>query len=192
MILLPTSFCPTVGYLSVIAQNEGEVAVNLSEPYRKQTLRNRALFMTDSGITPFTIPVAKYPNPAPSVSEILISEHGDWRHKLEHTLRSGYGGTPFWEHYEPEILALIHNRETANLTEYNALWLSWLCNKWELTPPTLLPGETTATSLSLEELAGLPFPPYWQIFQEKRGFTNGLSALDLLLSEGPYAVTLLL
>lgn len=182
-----------MGYLALISAAEaGEVGIDLREPYRKQTLRNRALLMTAGGIESFTVPVAKFGYPPPPVSEITISEHGDWRHKLEHALRSGYGMAPFWDHFESEIRALIFDRRDTSLAGFNAKWLYWLCAKWDLVPPSPVysVGEGTRR-FTLEALAAAPGERYWQIFEEKYGFTPGLSALDLLLSEGPYAVTYL-
>lgn len=182
-----------MGYLALISATEaGEVGIDLREPYRKQTLRNRTLLMTAGGVEPFTVPVAKFGYPPPPVSEITISEHGDWRHKLEHALRSGYGMAPFWDHFESEIRALIFDRRDTSLAGYNAGWLHWLCAKWDLVSPSASTSADKGTQLfTLEDLAAAPGERYWQIFEEKFGFTPGLSALDLLLSEGPYAVTYL-
>lgn len=193
MILLPSSFCPSVGYLALIsAADAGEVGIDLREPYRKQTLRNRTLLMTAGGVEPFTVPVEKFGYPPPPISEISISEHGDWRRKLEHALRSGYGLAPFWAHYEDEIHALIFDNRDTSLVGYNAKWLHWLCRQWDLMPPPAVTvSRENAPVVTLEALSAVPQERYWQVFEEKYGFTPGLSALDLLLSEGPYAVTYL-
>ena len=197
MILLPSCFCPSVGYLSLLAASEGGAGIYTGERYQKQTLRNRALFLTAGGVTPFTVPVAKYGYPAPPASEILISEHGAWRHRLEQTLRSGYGAAPFWDHYEEEIMTLIWDKEHTRLVDYNHLWLALLCGKWDIPVPDLMEKKPETTGegdlvLSPETLAALPMKRYWQVFEAEQGFVPGLSALDLLLCEGPYAVTCLL
>ena len=191
MILLTSSFCPSVAFVSLFAaKGGGEVVIEESERYVKQTLRNRALFMTASGPQAFTIPVKRYGYPAPPLSEILISEHGDWRHKLEHMLRSGYGTAPFWEHYEESLRELIFDETKRSLAEYNRLWLEWLLKQWDLPLPLgreEIPGESVRRFES-EELAEVPLGRYWQVFEGREGFKSGLSALDLLLCEGPYAI----
>ena len=189
MIILPTSFCPSVGYFSLIAESGDEgVCIDTGEQYRKQTLRNRALFMTAAGVTSFTIPVAKYGYPAPAVSDIRISEHGDWRHKLDHGLRSGYGTAPFWDHYEEEIRDLIFEDKVTGLIEYNRLWLDWMLKKWDLEARPVWGVAKEGRRFDLDELSAVRQKRYWQVFEGRYGFTPGLSALDLLLSEGPYAV----
>lgn len=166
--------------------------MDIGERYRKQTLRNRALLASPSGKVSFSIPVEKFGYPLPPVSEIRISEHGDWRHKLDHALKSAYGTTPFWSHYEEELRSLIFDESEKSLVGYNALWLDWLCRKWSL-PKTVCfdrPDEIGGAcfTASLEALSQLPMKRYWQVFEAKVGFISGLSSLDLLLSEGPYAI----
>ena len=194
MIILPTSFCPSVGYLALIAaaEDKGEtVSIDHGEQYQKQTLRNRAVFMTASGLAPFTIPVAKYGYPAPPVSEILISEHGDWRHKLKHALRSGYGTSPFWVQYEREIRSLTFDDESTVLIEYNLRWLRWMMSKWGLETEIAFGSEEQGDRYTLEELSKADGGRYWQVFETRYGYISGLSSLDLLLCEGPYAIVYL-
>ena len=190
MTLLPTAFCPSVAYLSLIASDEA-VAVSVGEKYRKQTPRNRALFLTAAGGASFSIPVLHYDHPAPPTALIRLSEHGDWRQKLLHLLRSAYGTAPFWDHYESPIRDLIFDDSVPELARYNHLWLSLLCRAWDLPLPSLDPDPPAAGLVSFESLAARPVRRHHQVFDHKFGFTAGLSALDLLLNEGPYGVTFL-
>ncbi len=191
MIALPSLFCPSTAYMQIICDFPDTV-IYIGETYQKQTLRNRCTLMTANGQVDFTFPVMKYDYPTPPSNKILISEHGAWRHRLEYTLRSAYKVAPFWDHYEAKILDLIYNRSFQTLVDYNKAWMNFICEVLDLSSPahvTDLPREAEFHP----EYGETTFPKtvkmkrYWQVFEERYGFTSSLSALDLILCEGPYA-----
>lgn len=186
MISLPTSFLPNTHYLRLIAQGEVE-AIYVGEQYTKQSYRNRTELLTANGRESFTIPVQKIGYPSPLTSDILISEHGDWRHKLWQLLRSSYQSSPYWEHYCDCIEQLLRNPEP-RLTTYNHQWLSLLCTIWgfDIPPLSSVVGDFHPELIEPSYLNNLPQPPrYWQVFEKRHGYQPHLSSLDLLLNLGP-------
>lgn len=207
---LPTAFLPNIRYLAMIAR--GEVfSITLAERWQKQSFRNRATLCTPQGALTFSLSVQKVPYPYPTTAEVQLSEHGDWRHRLTHLLQSNYSSTPFWIHYEEDVMALISDCTTEQLGTYNHLWLDFLCRAWQIpTPPLqvecsdplpqssltatpLLPSKLPPIDYSFTHPSGTtclpsPNPRYWQVFEEQIGFVPNLSALDLLLNQGPEGI----
>lgn len=191
MQALPSVFCPSTTYIAAIISQPNAV-IYTGETYQKQTLRNRCTLLTANGVADFSIPVQKYAHPTPPTSEILISEHGGWRHRLDQTLLSSYGTAPFWEHYAEEIRALIYDDSEETLVGYNNRWLTFICHVLGVpTPPSskvLSDGVVFKPEYGdTRFVSKTPMPRYWQVFEQRFGFTSSLSALDLILCEGPYA-----
>lgn len=210
MVLLPTAFLPNIYYLALIAQGECD-GIYLTEPYQKQSYRSRCDLMSPNGRLSFSLPIQQYGTPPPLVQAITISEHGNWRHRLHHALKSNYHSTPYWLHYEEAILSHSYATQYNLLADYNALWLEWLCDAWYLTKPRYITnkevgkieagkidngddwGTATVSSktrvmdkaIEPSALRGINFPRYWQPFERRWGFQANLSALDLLLNQGP-------
>ncbi|MDO5036342.1 MAG: WbqC family protein [Porphyromonas sp.] len=193
MLALPTSFLPSVHYLARIKAEGKAVVIYVGEPYRKRSFRSRTALMTANGVCHFSIPIKSHSFPVPPSSEIEISEHGKWRHRLMETLRSGYGSAPFWEIYCDELEDLVFDNSTHMLVEYNQRWLEMLCRVWSLTAPPIVDQLQEGTPFEAEllddsYLESLPAPRYWQVFEQEMGFVKHLSALDLLLHLGPEGV----
>lgn len=192
MKALPSCFLPSIPYILEITN--GASLIYTSERYIKQTFRNRCILLSANGPTLFTLPVEKYTSPAPVISEIKVSEHGNWRHRLAYHLKSTYRTAPFWDHYQDPVEKLIWDTSSPSLIHYNHLWLSFICAEWDIPIPALTSdlSEDTLFNDSIaekESLASFSQPRYWQLFENKNGYLSGLSSIDLLLHEGPYAIT---
>lgn len=192
-LALPSLLAPSAAYMSLLATTP-DVCIYTGERYEKQSLRNRFEYLASTGPLSTTVPIRKYPYPTPDTGSIRISEHGDWRPKLRHALTSAYSAAPFWEHYEETILRAIGYDESDLLVDYNHHWLSLLCAAWDIPFPDRvesLPeqshfhpeiGDTDHIRVHTARHR------YWQVFEQKFGFTPGLSALDLLLTQGPEGI----
>ena len=106
-----------------------------------------------------------------TTGEVLISDHGNWRHLHWNALCSAYGMSPFFEFYADDIRPFYEER-WEKLFDFNR--------------------DTTAKMLHLiglsNTLAKEPPQRYYQTFQRRHGFIEGMSILDLLFNEGPEAV----
>lgn len=134
-----------------------------------------------------TVPVRKVGYPSPPSSEVIISEHGAWRHKMWQLLRSSYQSSPYWVHYCDRIEQLLYNIEP-QLVAYNHAWLKMFCEVWDFETPILTTSEGTfhleVINPSFFNTQAAP-KRYWQVFEERHGFQPRLSSLDLLLNLGP-------
>lgn len=187
IVLLPLVFIPSVEYLLWLREGAG---VTAHEPYGKQSFRNRTAIASAQGVQYLSLPVAKHTFPPPITQEIEITEHGGWRRTMFSALKTSYHNTPYWEHYEPEIKALL-NYPTTLLTTYCYQWLCWLCTEVRLPIPKLqTPQSNTPVYREIanrHHTCTIPLQRYWQVFEQQQGFIPNLSGLDLLLHLGPEA-----
>lgn len=149
------------------------VEPNLSAPYRKQTSMNRCQIDSPHGALVLTIPVVN-PHGRTPVGEILISEHGNWRHQHWNALVSSYRQTPYFEYYEEDFYPFYHEHNWERLAHFNADLHDTV--KRLLDPFPLL------------EESKVSDAPYYQVFASRHGFIPNLSIVDLLFNMGPESV----
>lgn len=124
-------------------------------------------------------------------SEIIVSAHDRWWERHITALQSAYGRTPFFEFYIDSFTPLISEAAVGKPLQDLTLALDTLMRRLLGidTPVTL----TDAVSLTPEcrDLRGrladydVRSVEYYQTWAGKRGFTPGMSAVDLLFNMGP-------
>lgn len=168
---MTTAYLGSVDYYRQLLRG-GEVVDN-SVSYVKQTTMNRCYIDSPNGALALSVPVTN-PHGRVPVSEILVSEHGNWRHQHWNALVSSYRQTPYFDYYEEEFFPFYHEHRWVKLADLNE-GLHQAVMKL-LDPFPLLPDDRS--------LAG----PYHQMFAHKHGFLENLSIVDLLFNMGPESV----
>ena len=146
-----------------------------------------------NGRIELTVPVMKPESLSRcTLSDIRLSTHGNWWHVHRVTLESGYGRTPFFEHYFPK-LEIFFSAEVVET--YPFLWQYLLATTQ--TVADILQMETrfaagmARNSVNLQNGCEIktqrPEESYWQVRHDKLGFIDGLSILDLIFNIGPEA-----
>ena len=177
------------------------VYIDAHENYIKQTSRNRCEIATANGKQTLSVPVSIPPSfrrgmgRGCSIREVLVSEHGNWRHQHWEALKSAYGMSPFFDYYQDDIRPFFDEEvfkanNWQRLFDYNLaimrkmLDLIGVKKEIKLTslPPTPPPGGRV-----VHVPVNVPVH-YYQTFQRRHGFIPGLSSLDLLFNEGPEAI----
>lgn len=193
---LSTAYLPPVRYFSTLVRF-GEVRIETAENYPKQTFRNRCLIATANGLQALTVPVVKPHSPKCPVRDILISDHGNWRHRHWHALVSAYNRSPFFEYYADDFRPFYERKYTC-LVEYNDALLSMLCELLDIHP--VITHTETYDPFVENDFRNATDPrhpspdatftprPYCQVFRDKYGFIPNLSIADLLFNMGPEAV----
>lgn len=196
-LLISTAYAPPIVYMALLyAQSGGRVLLEGCEHIVKQSWRNRCDIVTANGIQSLTIPIERPLGGKTPIREILISEHGSWRHQHEQAIISAYGSSPYFEYYWPDLKG-FYERRYRYLWDFNLDLLTTLCRLLHLditleategfAPPAgqaedwryrLHPRE-----LQRERLGGLK--PYYQPFAHRHGFVPELSIYDLLMNMGP-------
>lgn len=166
------------GYLSPISEwkqwiADGMPALDDSISFNKHTGYNRCRIDSPNGPLSLTIPVQKYEGKSCPIGEVMMSEHGDWRHKHWHALSSTYFNSPFFEYYQDDFRPIYLGNQK-RLVDFNAQ-LNHLIVQ-------LLNIKTLNLSTLNHHLSTIQ---YYQVFAHKHGFIADLSIIDLLFNMGP-------
>lgn len=168
---MTTAYLGSIQYYRKLLR-EG-LTIDLSVSYRKQTCMNRCYIDSPHGALALSVPVVN-PHGRTPVGEILISEHGNWRHQHWNALVSSYRQTPYFDYYAEDFYPFYHEQRWQKLADFNADLHTTVMRLLE--PYPLL-----EESRCLRE-------PYYQLFAPRHGFIEDLSIVDLLFNMGPESV----
>ena len=195
-IILHTTYFGSVDWYRQLVCAEGDVYIDACENYVKQTARNHCEIATANGKQTLSVPVSIPPSfkgmgRGCSIREVLVSEHGNWRHQHWEALKSAYGMSPFFDYYQDDIRPFFDEEvfkanNWQRLFDYNLAIMRKMLDligvKKEIKLTSLPP-----TPPQGERVVHVPVH-YYQTFQRRHGFIPGLSILDLLFNEGPEAI----
>lgn len=176
-----TAYFGNIEWYRKLVEGGGIGCIDGTERWQKQTERNRCTIVTANGTQCLSVPVT-VPSARCRTDEVLISDHGNWRHVHWNALCSAYGTSPFFEFYADDIKPFYDNR-WEKLVDYNRdITLKML----HLIGLDDVIGRHAAAAT---HPAGAPrSQKYYQTFQRRHGFIEGMSILDLLFNEGPEAI----
>ena len=194
-VLLSTTYFGPVQWYQKLYRYDS-VSIDLQETFQKQTYRNRCLIATTQGIQALTVPVVH--DASNMISDIRISDHGNWRHLHWQALQTAYGDSPFFEYYEDDLRPLFTEHRWERLVDYNEAICHEMCELLDIQPhfsplTSHLSPLTSDFRLGinpkhpLEDVDFQP-KPYYQVYQQKHGFLPNLSILDLLFNMGPESI----
>ena len=209
-LLSTTYFGPVQWYQKL--RRYSHVLMETHESFSKQTYRNRCIIATAQGRQALTVPVAHADGGSavpPPISQLRISDHGNWRHLHWQAITSAYGDSPFLEYYEDDLRPFFTERRWEYLVDFNRDIMLKMCELIDILPhctPTteyLRPAGTVRLSAPCgpvddfrqaispkHPMADADFAPrpYYQVFSQRHGFLPNLSILDLLLNMGPESI----
>lgn len=191
--LLPVALFPPLAWF-VHAQRHGcEVCIH--EHYVKQSIRNRIALTTSNGAVNLSVPVDRRGAASRVVSSILFTERVRPSLLLKF-LQTNYGRAPYFEHYmeHVELWAHDHLQPRANLVEAALASTRWACHELNWQHPPLTDAYQTSNGQDDWRIPSnwtqLPNLRYPQVFEDRLGFVEGRSILDVLFHLGPEAATL--
>jgi hypothetical protein len=149
------------------------------------SFRNRYQIGSANGLLTLSVPLQGGRRITSPVKEIQIDYTHEWQRQHWGALYSAYGRAPFWEHYGPELEALLY-RKYQHLFEFNLASIEWLSKSMKLNLKIEFSNNEKQQVIHFNELK-MEMPAYPQVFQERLGFLPDLSAIDLLMAEGPWA-----
>ncbi len=199
MIIIPTAYLGNIQYYTKLLS--GRAVIDLGENYPKQSYRNRMDMLCANGVMSLTVPVLKPHNEKVSTKEVRIDNSKKWRHTHLHAIISAYSRSPYFEHYAAEVEAMFAPRYEL-LAEMNAELQARIFKLLKVSPEVgyseeyIEAGESDTdlrSAMSHKPRLHRPDPlftpePYEQTFSDRTAFVPNLSIIDLLMSEGPYAV----
>ncbi|KAF2514220.1 WbqC family protein [Flavobacterium foetidum] len=192
-LLLPTYF-PSISHFAVMAQSE-TITFEMEDNFQKQTNRNRTYIYSPNGIQLLNIPVKHSKTAHQKTKDILIENEFDWQKQHFKSLEAAYRSSPFFEYFEDDITPIFEKKHAFLMDlNFEVLDIVTKCLRMKIefgktaeyfheTPDFadfryLANGKKDANS----------FEKYTQVFDDKHGFINNLSVLDLLFNEGKFAM----
>lgn len=200
-VLLSTAYFPPIHYMALIHKAD-RASIEREENYQKQTYRNRCTILTANGIYSLTVPVLTGSFHKQPVKDIRIDYTKRWQQLHLRGLKASYASSPFYEYYIEDIESIIlkgHNfLLDLNMDSLNLLMeLSDIRTSVSYTDE-FVPAKEDRNDFRylISPKKTLPsgmftFPVYPQVFNDRWGFTEKLSTLDLLFNTGPDCPALL-
>lgn len=167
--------------------------IDAGATFQKQSLQNRLIIAGPQGRQVVTFPVSSLEAGSP----LLLSDHQSpmlaWR-----SLKTAYGGSPFFEFFEDELHALWmeylpkKGERTKSLQSWSSASIKWVgatCG-WTVSPSldSAPPMGTITHDLRFKKALGgdgWSFQRYTQVFEQQHGFIPGCTVLDALFVLGP-------
>lgn len=192
-LILPTYF-PSISHFAVIAQSD-TITFEMEDNFQKQTNRNRTYIYSPNGIQLLNIPVKHSKEAHTKTKDILIENDFDWQKQHFKSLEAAYRSSPFFEYFEDDIIPIFEKKHTFLMDlNFEVLEIITKCMrmKFEFEKTTEYFRETSDFA-DFRYLANgkkdiNSFEKYTQVFDDKHGFINNLSILDLLFNEGKFTL----
>ncbi len=190
LILHPSYFIDVVSLVHLYHCNQ--LTLETHDNYVKQTHRNRCYIAAANGKLALNIPIVhqKSGHSVP-YNSIEINQTDDWATQHLKSIKSAYNSSPFYEYYEADLHDLFSDIPKL-LIDWNIKTLKWTLHLLHITK-SIISSEEYLDDIRARQLITAKQDPilstdsYIQVFQEKHGFLNGLSAIDLLFNLGPSA-----
>ena len=187
---------PSVEYVARLLREQ--CVIDLGENYIKRSERNRARILSANGVMPLTVHVENGNRPRQRMRDVKIDYSKRWQHQHWVSILSAYKSSPYFDHYAEE-LEPFYRHEWRYLVDYNMEYLQTLLRllgaKCEVqVSEQYVEAEQGDLDLRPKHNEGSTFvsEPYVQVFSDRMPFVENLSVLDLLMCEGPAAVSAVL
>jgi hypothetical protein len=196
-ILIYPGYFPSISHFIAIAQSD-VVTFEIDDNYQKQTNRNRMFIHSPNGIQLLNIPVKHSEKPHQKTKDVKIETAFDWQKQHFKSLEAAYRTSPFFEYFEDDIVTIFEKKHEFLVDlNYQTLEIVSKCLGLEFDY-----NETTEYFHEVQDKIDLrklingkkdtsQISPYTQVFDDKNGFINNLSILDLLFNEGRHALSYL-
>ena len=161
--------------------------------YKKQTLRNRMFIHGANGKLMLSIPIRHSGiNQKRFYDDVSIDSSSDWKKNHFKSIKIAYQSSPYFEFYE-EDLKNFYQVETSNLYNFNLksveLVLKWLemgtNNRTINFNIEIYKQSKNIKEIDNREIKKKTNIKYIQTFEDKNGFIDGLSILDMIFNCGP-------
>jgi hypothetical protein len=188
IIIHPSYFVDVIALVHI--HKSSSLLLETQDSYVKQTYRNRTYIAAANGKLALNIPVIhqKKGNSVP-YNSIEIDHSQNWATTHLKSIKSAYYSSPYFEYYQDDLEILFKDIPTS-LIEWNIKTLHFLLEHLQLHREIRITQDYQNDPLAKRLIHAKDRPlmhisPYIQVFQEKHGFTQPLSGLDVLFNLGP-------
>ncbi|MFD0793884.1 WbqC family protein [Mucilaginibacter litoreus] len=197
--VLPMFYLPPVEFFSKLNTFKPNIVFEREEHFPKQTYRNRANIYSPDGALSLVVPVIKGSKNHTKTRDVKISYDFRWQRLHWMSLQACYRRSAYFEYYEDKF-APFYEKQYEYLFDFNRelleLILSFMKIKLDL-KFTETYEKSYQDITDLREAFNAKTPTYYeqkqyfQVFDERMGFIQNLSIVDLLFNQGPQAVNYL-
>ena len=193
-ILIHPTYFPSVSHFVAMLQAD-TVVFEADDNFQKQTNRNRMYIYSANGLQLLNIPVKHSKEDIhQKYRDIKIENDFNWQKQHFKSLEAGYRTSPYFEFFEDDIRPIFEKKHSflmdLNL-EIHEIVTDCLGIEIPYTKTDEYfkePSQTDFRYLANGKKDENVFDSYIQVFNDKHGFLNNLSILDLLFNEGRHAV----
>ncbi|MDF2432056.1 MAG: hypothetical protein JWP44_1687 [Mucilaginibacter sp.] len=198
-VVLPMFYLPPVEYFIKLNTYKTDILIEREEHLPKQTYRNRANVYTPDGVLTLVVPIIKGSKNHTKVKDVKISYDFEWQRLHWLSLQACYRRSAYFEYYEDEF-AVFYEKKYPFLFDYNEQLLQFILKsiklkvelKYTESYETVYPGfEDCRTSIHPKKETDFNQKPYFQVFDDRKGFLKNLSIIDLLFNQGPNSINYL-
>ena len=197
--VFPMFYLPPVEYFTQLKAYKPDIVIEKEEFFPKQTYRNRANIYSPDGLLTLTVPVVKGSKVHTLYKDVRISYDFRWQRQHWMSLETCYRRSAYFEYYEDDF-AKFYQTQYTYLFDYNAELLQLLLKLVKM-PLNISYTETyekqyhlledLRTGMSTKKESHMEQKPYFQVFEERKGFMRNLSIVDLLFNQGPHSINYL-
>lgn len=197
-IYLSSTYLAPIQYYAkfLIADN---IYIEQNDNYIKQTYRNRCSIVSANGPIALSVPVKHSSKDKVQMKDIRIAEHGNWQHMHWNAIVSAYNSTPFFEYYQDDFYPFFHKKYSF-LFDLNEELRILILDLLRIQLPRISYTDEYKTDFNSNESDlrdvihpkkdwstadyGFKSIPYYQVFDQKFGFIENMSIIDLLFNMG--------
>ncbi len=201
--IIENQILPPLEVYSYYKKSE-KIIIEHFDNYNKRTFRNRFFILSSTGRHLVSIPLKKGKNNKIPFRDVQISYDSDWVDVLIKTLRNCYGSSPYFEHYYDDIISIFNNKIKSlfqlntQLREFTLEVLDMDVNieysteyRKEYDKNTILDLRDKILPSAKNIYQNGELPKYPQIFEDKIGYIENPSILDLIFNMGKYGIDFL-
>jgi len=197
--VLPMFYLPPVDYFVQLNTYKPDILIEREEHFPKQTYRNRANIYSPDGMLALVVPVIKGSKNHTKVKDVKISYDFMWQRLHWQSLQACYRRSAYFEFYEDDF-APFYEKQITYLFDYNEELLNLLLKLAKIKTELNYTDEYQPEYPNLHDFRFSIHPkkeseiqqkPYFQVFEDRKGFMKNLSIIDLLFNQGPQTINYL-
>ena len=191
IIIHPTYFPNIFSFKTII--NSTNILFEVNDHYVKQTLRNRTSIHAANGKLNLSVPVKFSSTKKEKYKDIRICYDSNWQKIHLKSIETAYKNSPFYDFFEDYFIN-FYNKKEKFLVDLNFSSIRLIFEILEKELNCNFTNEYLEKYIDLTDYRSLltnknfnekvDFKNYTQVFQEKNGFIENLSSIDLIFNKG--------
>jgi len=194
-LIQPTFFGPVIQYVAMTLEND--IVFEKQDNFQKQTYRNRCYIYGANGKQLLSVPIQHSKSiERQKTKDIKIDHSFSWQKIFLKSLEASYRSSPYFEFYEDDVIQVFEKKhkylmdlnEHAHQVISDCLQLENTItdsHSYDEIPKDL---KDLRYMVNAKKEPPYAFKEYTQVFDNKHGFLQNLSILDLLFNEGTTAI----